>query len=119
IENCQYVICCSKTIKDLYSNDIEKDMFVIQNGVDTETYKPIGSLENKNKLRKKLGIDKNDKVFLVVGSMISRKDPITIIKAFNKLSEENYKLLFLGDGPLFKKSKEFATNSNILFLGNI
>lgn len=119
IKNCEYVICCSESIKDLYNQDIDKKFYVIQNGVDVQKYNPISNSEEKLLIRQKLGINLNDIVFLVVGSMISRKDPLTIIEAFNKINVKNYKLLFLGDGPLLETAQNKANNDNIIFKGNV
>ncbi|MES2728077.1 MAG: glycosyltransferase, partial [Bacteroidota bacterium] len=59
-------------------------------------------------------------IFVSVGALSKRKDPLTIIKAFkNYKNAHSYQLLFLGDGVLMKECIDEAAGLNIKFLGNV
>ena len=81
-----------------------------------------------NLFKRKLKIPLDSKIILNVGSIKKLKDPGTLLKAFDLLSEDiikkyNPHLVFCGDGPLlnFMKKKSASLNNakNISFLGNI
>lgn len=78
----------------------------IYNGVSTTRFR-LHSPEECKSLRLRLlpELPSGAEIWLVLGSLCSRKDPMTIIRAFvqllsvGALSDESY-LIFLGDGPL-------------------
>lgn len=85
---------------------------LIPNGVqDVPT-----TLPSKLELRKKLNINNDSLVFVVVGSLMERKDPITIInafkKAFPKERNEDVNLLFIGKGVLEKDCEKIINGDN-------
>ncbi|WP_066161420.1 glycosyltransferase family 4 protein [Aliarcobacter skirrowii] len=82
----------SKILKELNNYDID----FVRNGTDTQRFEDL----DKKALREKLGIDQGIKLFVSVGHLSSRKDPITVIKAFQNAQIEYSKLIFLGDGNL-------------------
>ncbi len=65
---------------------------IIPNGVDTVLFKP----ENKNKARKKIGLNLNKKIFLTVGNDFRRKGYFELVKAFDKLDVKDKLLLIIG-----------------------
>lgn len=110
-------IACSRTIsKEFEKNNL--DLKYIQNGVDTDLFFALEKPE-KNKLKGKLNIHTNKKIFISVGNLIIRKDVKTVINGF-KIHNKNYDsiLLILGDGPEKEYLKTIA-NNNIIFLENI
>jgi glycosyltransferase involved in cell wall biosynthesis len=110
-------IACSESIKNIFFNKEKIDSIPIQNGVDVELYKPI-SYQVKNKLRNDLGFKNEDRLFISVGSLISRKNPEYMIKEFKKMNKNN-KLIILGEGPLKKQLENISSgHKNIIFLGN-
>ena len=120
MEKCNYVICCSKTLQQMYQKILpQKHIYVVQNGVDTDKFSPLLNLEAKNNLRSLLGIPQDRIVFIAVGSLIKRKDPLSIIKAFKKANSENKAILILlGDGDLMEHCKKEA-DRNVLLKGNV
>lgn len=75
---------------------------VIQNGVDTDIFYPAVNDRFKEELRRKLGIPLTKKVFISVGSLILRKDPLTIIKAFqDKSLSKVCCVVFFGGRPSY------------------
>lgn len=113
------IIPCSQAIteklKYTYPN-----IFVIRNGVDTEEYRTI-PIEKKNALKAKLGIPLDKRVYISVGSLSLRKDPITVLEGFIKSDAIiNSWLIFLGDGVLSEECKNKASQFNqIKLLGNV
>lgn len=121
IKNNRGMVACSKSIADIFEERHGLELKYIANGVDTERYRPI-SQESKNQIRAKLNIGKEVKVFISVGSIIPRKDPQTIIKAFTKLKDKlsDFRLFFAGSGFLMNECVSLAKNNKeITFLGNI
>jgi glycosyltransferase involved in cell wall biosynthesis len=76
----------------LEANSIETS--TICNGVDTEKFKVT---DLKCELRKKLCLPMHTKMFISVGSLDQRKNPLLIIDAFKKLHGD-YTMVFLGNG---------------------
>ena len=116
LRHIDYPIVVSKSISKLLSKKNNFDISYIQNGVDIEKFKDI----DKSKLRKKLNIKDGEKIFISVGTLDSRKDPITIIKAFIKAKIKSSKLILLGNGYLIKECQnEIGQNKNIMLIGNV
>lgn len=119
MKKCKYVICCSKSIKDMYEKILSKKIYVVQNGINTDKFKPAFNLDHKKSIRLMLGIPQDRTIALVVGSLIKRKDPISIIKAFKKANLENKAILILlGDGVLMEQCKS-ESDKNIILMGNV
>lgn len=119
MHNCDFPIACSKSLQQKYGKHLSNDIYVVQNGVDTDKYRPIQSYEDKLGLRKELNIPNNKIVFIVVGSLIERKDPLTIINAFKQANTDSKAILIvLGEGDLLEKCQKIADHS-ILFKGNV
>lgn len=102
----------SNMLKELNSYEID----FVRNGTDVKRFEGL----DKKVLREKLGINQNIKLFISVGHLNSRKDPITVIKAFQNIKVENTKLIFLGDGDLKQKCLNLTkTNKNIEIVGSV
>ena len=90
----------------------------IRNGVDTEAYdRP--SAADKQRLRERLGLPLEGRIWISSGHLSSRKDPLFLIKAwrrqFQKTDADH--LLFIGAGPLegeCRVASEGAGNIHIL-----
>ncbi|MCC5894469.1 MAG: glycosyltransferase [Alkalibacterium sp.] len=119
MKRCKYVVFCSESLRLMYDNILPQKLFVVQNGVDTIKFKPIEDRKSKSNLKRKLGIPDDKIVFIVVGSLIKRKDPMTIINAFNR-SQNNSKaiLLILGEGILMEQCSKYE-NENIILKGSV
>lgn len=115
IKKCKYAICCSKTLQKKYYNLLNKKLYAIQNGVDISKFFPANNEDENKKLRLKLGIPEDKIVFLVVGVLIERKDPLTIIKAFKEANvDKKATLVLLGNGELFECCKNQIDKSIIM-----
>lgn len=89
-------------VKNSYSSTIDsKRIKRIYNGCDCNLFKPI-TAEEKKDLRMKLNIPLDKTLFLVVGALSKRKDPMVISRAYRKLVNENRlqnsMLIFVGIG---------------------
>ncbi len=103
-------VACSETIADKVRPH-GVNATPIQNGVDTEAYRPVDKSE-KARLRGELGIPESATVFVSVGTLIPRKNPTDVIQGFQKAELEDCVLLMLGDGPLQEKCETLAAGDN-------
>ena len=96
------------------------------NGINTSYFNPnLFSEEQKKKLKIKLGIYKEDFVFIFVGRIVGDKGINELIAAFDKLSKEkeNIKLLMVGgleddlDPLKVGTKKTIKRNKRIIFTG--
>ena len=119
MKRCNYVICCSNSLRDMYREILAQEIYVVQNGVDVKKFKPVNDLESKYELRDKLELPRDKVVFIAVGSLIKRKDPITMIQAFKAANVENNAVfVLLGDGDLMEQCQD-ESDGNIIFKGNV
>ncbi|WP_413854627.1 glycosyltransferase family 4 protein [Candidatus Ruminimicrobium bovinum] len=90
----------------------------VDNGIDTEYFKPI---ENKIELKKKLNLPTDKKIFIWCGSFIERKDPITLVNVIKQIKNENLFFVFCGArGQLLEICKKELNNyKNVLFTGYV
>lgn len=97
------------------------------NGVDTIFFDPNTiTNEEKNTLRKEIGIKKDDFVFIFIGRLVTDKGINELVQAFEQLSSthNNIKLLFVGSreeelDPLHKSTETILnTNKNIIMVGS-
>jgi len=120
ISQAKYATLCSKSLSKIYKEYQQLNLNYIQNGVNVEKYHPI-SIDDKLKLKEKLGLPVDKKIILSVGSLIPRKQNEVAVEAFLK-SKINAKSLFLiaGDGPEKQKLEAIASGDpSIRFLGEI
>jgi len=116
IKRTDRVICCSYSLRKKYEKKSSKNMYVIQNGFDFDMFDNRSNL-TKQELHNELKLHNDKMVFIMVGSLSKRKDPLTVIKAFleSKYSS-NGLLVILGDGDLYTECLSYL-NDNILILG--
>lgn len=94
------------------------------NGIDTTYFNPNQiSEEQKENLKKSLGIQLADFVFIFVGRIVKDKGINELISAFSKLKTQNSKLLLVGNyerelDPLLPETEKIIdTNPNIISVG--
>ena len=92
----------------------------IQNGVDNTTVHAVSPSEKKE-IRASLKLPTAGILFLWAAPFIARKNPLTLIKAFNSLqNHEKRHLCLLGDGPILEPATDLACQRpNISFKGNV
>lgn len=74
---------------------------IINNGIDINKYL-IVTRDETNKIRKELGISENDYVIGFLSRLVEVKNPLFIIKLFERIREINKDtiIVIVGDGPL-------------------
>jgi glycosyltransferase involved in cell wall biosynthesis len=110
----------------------EKKLKVIangsSNGIDTNHFNPaLYNADSKNRIRKELGFNNEDFIFVFAGRMVKDKGINELIKAFEKINSEfqNTKLLLMGDyerglDPLLPETEQVINvNKNIKFTGYV
>ena len=101
----------------LTANKILTGKKTIPIGVDANKFKPPKS---KTEAKKKIGINPKNKIIGFSGRIGREKDMPTLIKAFQKLKQENLKLLIVGTGIKIETGKNTiqagATNNVIKYL---
>ena len=116
LKSIDYPVVVSKSVSNMLLSMNNYKIEYIQNGVDLERF-PTSC---KKELRDSLNIPSDANVFISVGHLSSRKDPLTVIKAFQRADIKNSILLFLGDGGLVEKCKSSVLNdSRIKFIGKV
>lgn len=103
---CVFVSQQNKEEAIKYYNADPKKCFVIESGVNTDLFKPVGA-EEKEKIHRDLGIDPSDIVIVNHGVMTERKNIHLLVDALEYLPSF-YKLLLVGSGD-----KEYLESLNI------
>lgn len=97
-----------------------KKFTVIRNGIDLDKYKY--SLEQRKKIREKLGIKSNQKLLGHVGYFNYQKNQIFLVHVLKRLPND-YKLIFIGEGDDLGNIKaevdKYNLKDRIIFTGNV
>lgn len=113
----------SETVTKYYDSILRNNKScTIYNGINTCRF----NLNEKTRinLKRSLGLDIYNKVFVVVGHLSPLKDPLTVLKAYIDLIDKGKLkdscLIFCGHGTLYEKCKFLATNYHMIkFTGYI
>jgi glycosyltransferase involved in cell wall biosynthesis len=113
------VICVSESnMKDGTDGWNMKRATVIYNGINTKKFDPLGKYSD---IRKEFSIPAEKTLIGYVVRITKQKDPMTLIRAMKKISEQSKDiiLLMVGEGDLKesaqKLSEELGLSSNIIF----
>jgi len=94
---------------------------VIYNAIDDARFQPVTPSERTTqRARLNLWVDA-DLVFIFVGVLSDRKQPLVALEAFLRLQERrpNVAMIVLGDGPLFEVCRQLARGQRVHFAGNV
>lgn len=115
------VVCISDEVYQIRKKHLrnpKSQLVVIQNGVK------LHNIYNAKPYERKIiseSIDYQDILLIQIASFNKHKDPETVIKAMQYLPE-NYKLIFVGNGPFRENcenlAKELNVVNNVYFLGS-
>ncbi len=131
IEGCRKIFTVSKYISKIVEKKLIYDsnnIHILMNCIDINKFNSSYSQNEKQKLRKKLNIDRKDKVIIFVGRTIQEKGILELIKAFNNSKNKNWKLLLIGSSGFDINIKsqfeekiylECKNNKNIIFTGYV
>ena len=94
---------------------------VVYPGIDPVQFRPISAdgIQRNFTLRKELGVQENEVLFLFVGSF-ERKGLATVLRSLGKVQSKNWKLVVVGRGdiPRYQKiAKDFGIFERIQFMG--
>ena len=103
MSNAKKIICVSNALKDKM-----KSIFKLNNNKFTVI--PNLSLNINYKSKKKL----NDIIF--VGSLETRKNPMLLLKAFEKVYNHNLNMKIIGDGSLKNQITKFIEKKTLINL---
>ncbi|WP_412499135.1 glycosyltransferase [Vibrio furnissii] len=81
----------------------EEKCIVIPNGVDLNKFSTMISEEDRARLYQKLGLRKDDFIFLSVGSINHQKNPASLVRSFAKIAENAPKSRLVMVGPVYEQ----------------
>ncbi len=124
IKKTNKIICVSKYIQSsLEKYDIPKEkLLVLRNGVDENKFNSKILDDEKQKIREKYAIKKDDIVLIYTGRIVPEKGVLELVKAFKQIKKDNLKLLIVGSAlnaiknkTLYEErvEKEISKNMNI------
>ena len=122
------LIVPTKKTYDLFKEKYEYDrnVHIVPTGIEVERfYRENNDEKETDKLRKLLGLKKDDFVVLFVGRLAQEKNVPFLIENHAKIVKDNKKckLLIIGDGPdadnFRKQVKELGVNNSVIFTGKI
>lgn len=119
LKNVDEIISISKFMQSELKKETGLSSKVIYNKIDKRFRKGIDG----SKIRKKLGIKKNEKLLFFIGRLSPHKNVHTLLKIFDIVNEKlpNAKLLIVGKQTFpnyYKKLKSLA-NKNVIFKGSV
>lgn len=118
-----YFACTEHAGRWLFGNKTSEKgkVLVINNGIDVDSYSY--NEKTRKQIRKELKLQDTDLVIGHIGRFVKQKNHEFIIDIFNELHKENsnYKLMFIGQGPLQdemkQKAKDLGIEKDVMFLG--
>jgi len=97
--------------------------FLLPWAVDNERFAQASRFEpgEREAMRSRIGVDASQTLFVFSAKLVERKDPMTLLRAYQRLVDRNRAaLLFLGDGVLREPLETFARENdlqNVRFAG--
>jgi glycosyltransferase involved in cell wall biosynthesis len=111
-KKCERVVGVSDFVRHSAGKRLAERMTVIYNGVDQDVFGP-GDAQEKAALRSRLNLPPEEHIFLTVGFLSRRKDPLTVLRAFlQSRAPRTAILVMLGDGPLRETCLRLANANN-------
>ncbi|GHT86261.1 glycosyl transferase [Spirochaetia bacterium] len=117
---------CTIGVSSAVTNNLKQNFRVIDpkticNGVDTAIFFPL-PIEEKKKLKKKLGFSDDGLICIFSGHLTKLKDPVFLINNWIEYfgNKNNNILILLGDGKLSKECEQVADGyNNIHIIGHV
>lgn len=100
-KNINMIVAPAKGIENkLRSLNVKTPITIVPNGIDVKRFKIKYPEKDKQNIRKKYNIEKNDYVFVYSGRIADEKNLSFLLKAFKKINKNisNSKLLLIGGG---------------------
>jgi 1,2-diacylglycerol 3-alpha-glucosyltransferase len=114
-----------KTFNLLKKYGVKKEIQVVPTGIDMSIFSKDLIKNDISKLKKNLGINKNDFVILFLGRVAKEKSIDFLISSMPNILKiiKNCKLLIVGDGPELNNLKKLAydlkIDQEVIFVGEI
>lgn len=121
-KSCQKVIAPTKKAKEsLIGMGIKLDIDVIPTGIDLSKFEKEISTIEKDSLKDRHKIQKDDFIFLFLGRVAKEKNLDEVIENFKKLQSEyeNITLLIVGGGPYFDEIVSRTSHPKVIFTGMV
>ena len=127
IRKADAVIAVTQGIEDyLINHEVDKNkVWVIENGANTELFKPIRDNNIPKGLKNRLHVNDDENVVVFVGNLAPWQGVEYLLRAVPSIVEENPKTKFLivGDGIMKEKleslTKELNIRRNVIFTGTV
>lgn len=115
-------LACSKLASQwMYVENVQSSVHIITNGIHLDKFRY--NHQKQFEIREKLGIGSVDKVIGTVARFSFQKYPEKLLRVYDSLlkRDSNYKLLWVGEGPLKEKivseAKKMGIDDKIIFYG--
>lgn len=92
--------------EEISSAKIKKPVTIISAPVDTDLYKPT-DYKTKERIRRELGFDVDDKLILFVGALSRRKGVKLLVDSFFRVAPTHSKLKLVLLGPVDENDREY------------
>ena len=93
-----------------------KDCYSLKNGINLNKFNKELSSKERNNIRKKIGLNKDDFVVMFCGRLIKEKGVLELVKAIKQIENENIKLMIVGSinfGNIATSEYQDALNNEI------
>lgn len=102
-----YLIAISGYVELNWINNTHRDVnsaFILKNCIDIRKFNKsmLVSMEEKETLKKDLGITANNKIITFIGRIVPQKGVLELVKAFKKVNHQNVSLLIIGSSNFSK-----------------
>ena len=124
-EKCNALIVPTRKVEDiLYSYDVDKDMNIIPTGIELDKfYRENYTDEEIRFMRENFGIKDTDFLCVYIGRIAKEKSIDVLIDMFSKITDESFKFMIDGRGPVIEDLKEQAEklgiNDRVIFTGEV
>ena len=120
LEKFDTVVCVSEYVRHSAPAKLSDRLAAIRNGADTDEFAPVSARERSG-LKHRLGLPREGRIFLCVGHLDRRKDPVTVIRGFLASgAAKKGSLVVLGGGPLRARCKRLCpTDARVRFAGYV
>ena len=121
---CALIVPTRKVEDILYSYDVDKDMNIIPTGIELDKfYRENYTDEEIRFMRENFGIKDTDFLCVYIGRIAKEKSIDVLIDMFSKITDETYKFMIVGRGPVIEDLKEQAEklgiNDRVIFTGEV
>lgn len=105
-------IACSESVAQSYWENRRFRMMAIPNGCSLPVW--TGDGEQRNHIRKQLGLKEDVRYFLFIGRFSREKNPDRIVQAFEMINDSHIGVILLGEGTLFSELKRHESDRILL-----